>query len=84
MGRCGGVDLLVGEILEVDLEIGKGFRHCEFVLIDDEDIPVCCGEMREIFLMNADDEGHEIFISSVDEVERQVVDKHVLPLQRLD
>ena len=84
MGGRGGVDELVGEAFKVDEQAGKGFRDSELVLVDDEHVLVGGGEVREVLLVDADDEGHEVFVGGVDEVEGQVVDEHVLPLQRLD
>jgi hypothetical protein len=38
MGWSRGIDLLVGEILEVDEKIWKGLRHNKFILICSKDI----------------------------------------------
>jgi hypothetical protein len=84
VGRSGGVDFLVREVFEVDGDIGEGLGHNKLIFVDDEDVLVGGVEVGEVLLMHADDEGHEVLIGRVDEVEGQVVDQHVLPLQGLD
>ena len=66
----GGVDQLIGEVLKINEQIGKHLRYCKFILIYNEHVFVCCSEMWEILLVDSYDEGHEVFIGSVDEVER--------------
>lgn len=75
-----GINLLVWKTLEIDAIIGDVGRHYKLILIDNKNILISSIEIRQILLMDTNNKRHEVLIGSLDEMEGQVVNEHMLPL----